>query len=115
MNNIRFFKILYDPKNFVAFTHNSNGKKLETVFLIAILQYDWIDEKDVYLVTDGHRVPSKYVGCSLMPDDYKMYSIFRCSYHYDKPCDDMEAYWFFKVGFREFSTESINFKVIDGI
>lgn len=115
MDNIRYFKLLYDEKDFVANTAK------ETVFLIAILQFDWIDEFNVFLDTDGKRIYSKYVETTYLPDELPadeldkynhLYSIFRCTHHYTHPCDNMEAHWHFRVREKQFCTESMHFKVL---
>jgi len=116
MQSIRYFKLLIDEKYFVAHANQ------ETVFLIAILQFDWIDEFNVYIETDGQRIPSKYQSTAFLPDDLPsdekdapkhLYSIFRCTYLYPHPSDTMEAHWKFRVGGKDFYTESIHFRVID--
>ena len=116
MNNIRYYKILGDVEKVYV------GK--ENDFYIAILQFDWIDEFNVCFVTDGKTISSKFEKPTYLPDDLStdaqgnynhLYSVFRCKYCYTEPCDNMEAHWYFRVGFREFWTESIHFKVLEGI
>lgn len=84
-----------------------------TQFFISIRETGWIDEKNVYLVTDGHYIPAKYVtrGC-FEEDPETHYSIFFSSYHYKEPCKQMEAHWYYRIGYTTYSTSSIIFEVL---
>lgn len=83
-----------------------------TWFYIFIKETDvWLDERNVFLITDGCRTPSEYLYRDCLGDsDY--YSVFRNQHQYKQFDKEFTAYWEIQRGGKIEWTVAIAFDVI---